>query len=107
MIQILKTKNKMLTKIANFIDYLIKNPIRNIVIFGILLRAFFFLIFYTSVTIFPDSDGYIELSKLISDFNLKGYHGLRSPGYPLIISVFNQNLYLVVFFSVLCRNFIY
>ena len=99
MIQILKTKNKMLTKIANFIDYLIKNPIRNIVIFGILLRAFFFLIFYTSVTIFPDSDGYIELSKLISDFNLKGYHGLRSPGYPLIISVFNQNLYLVVFFQ--------
>ena len=96
----------MPTKIADFIDYLIKNPIRNIVFFGILLRAFFFLIFYTSVTVFPDSDGYIELSKLISDFNLKGYHGLRSPGYPLIIALFNQNLYFVVFFSVLYWNFI-
>lgn len=89
----------MLNKLHNFIDYLIKNPIRNIVFFGILIRAFFFLIFYTSVTIFPDSDGYIELSKLISDFNLKGYHGLRSPGYPLIIAFFNQNLYLVVLFQ--------
>ena len=95
----MKTKFNMPTKIANFIDYLIKNPIQNIVLFGILIRAFFFLIFYTTVTLFPDSDGYIELSKLISDFNLNGYHGLRSPGYPLIIAVFNQNLYLVVLFQ--------
>jgi hypothetical protein len=99
MIQILKIKIILPTKLDNFIDYLIKNPIRNIVFFGFLLRAFFFLVFYTSVTIFPDSDGYIELSKLISDFNLNGYHGLRSPGYPLIIAFFNQDLYYVVFFQ--------
>jgi hypothetical protein len=95
----LKIKIILPTKLDNFIDYLIKNPIRNIVFFGFLLRAFFFLVFYTSVTIFPDSDGYIELSKLISDFNLNGYHGLRSPGYPLIIAFFNQDLYYVVFFQ--------
>lgn len=89
----------MSSKLSNFIYYLIENPIRNIVFFGILLRAFFFLIFYTSVTIFPDSEGYIELSKLISNFNLNGYHGLRSPGYPLIIAFFNQDLYYVVFFQ--------
>lgn len=90
---------KKMKRINYFVGCLIKNPIRNIVLFGVLLRAFFFLIFYTSVTIFPDSDGYVELSKLISDFNLNGYHGLRSPGYPLIIAVFNQNLYLVVLFQ--------
>ena len=99
MILKLKSMIKMPTKIDIFINYLIKNPIQNIVFFGILLRAYLFLIFYASVTIFPDSDGYIELSKLISEFNLKDYHGLRSPGYPLIIAFFNQDLYYVIFFQ--------
>ena len=80
-------------------NYLIQNPIRNLILFGILFRTFFFLIFYTSVSIYTDTEGYVELSQLISSFNLMGYHGLRTVGYPLVISLFNQNLYLVVLFK--------
>ncbi|WP_288984610.1 hypothetical protein [uncultured Flavobacterium sp.] len=89
----------ILKKINEFFDDFIKKPIRNLVIYGILFRAFFFLIFYASVTLFPDSDGYIELTKCISSFNLEGYHGLRSLGYPIVISFFNENLYLVLIFQ--------
>jgi hypothetical protein len=89
----------ILKMIKKLLYGLLKKPIKSLVLFGVLFRAFFFLVVYTSITIFPDSDGYIELSKLISDFNLNGYHGLRSPGYPLIIAFLNQNLYLVVFFQ--------
>lgn len=86
----------ILKKINELFDDFIKKPIRNLVIYGILFRAFFFLIFYASITLFPDSDGYIELARSISSFNLEGYHGLRSLGYPIVISFFNQNLYLVL-----------
>lgn len=89
----------ILKKINEFFDDFIKKPIRNLVIYGILFRAFFFLIFYASVTLFPDSDGYIELAKCITSFNLEGYHGLRSLGYPIVISFFNENLYLVLIFQ--------
>jgi hypothetical protein len=79
--------------------YLVQKPIRSLLIFELLFRLLVFLIFYSSVSIFPDSEGYIELSKFISSLNLKGYGGLRTPGYPLIISLFSQNLYGVVFFQ--------
>ncbi|HLO73463.1 MAG TPA: hypothetical protein VK164_05965 [Flavobacterium sp.] len=87
---------KILKKINKLLGSLLKRPIRSLVLFGVLFRAFFFLFFYTSITIFPDSDGYIELANFVSSFNLKGYHGLRSLGYPIVISFFNQNLYLVL-----------
>jgi hypothetical protein len=86
-------------KIKILMNYFIKNPVRNIIIFGILLRLFLFVVFYHSVSIFPDTEGYTELSELISSFNLNGYGGLRSPGYPLIISLLFQNLYAVIFFQ--------
>ena len=57
------------------------------------------MFFYTSVTVFPDSEGYVELAKLVSSLNLNGYHGLRSLGYPLIISFLNENLFWVVLFQ--------
>ncbi len=81
------------------LNYLIKNPIRNIVIFGLVLRLFLFIVFYHSVSIFTDTGGYIELSKFISSFDLNGYSGLRSLGYPLIIALFFQNLYAIIIFQ--------
>jgi hypothetical protein len=44
----------------------------------------------------PDSNGYIDLANRISNFNLTGYNGERTPGYPLIIAVCNINLKIVV-----------
>lgn len=89
----------ILKMINELLDGLIKQPIRSLILFGILFRTFFFLFFYTSITIFPDSDGYIELANFVSSWNLEGYHGLRSLGYPMVISFFNQNLYAVLLFQ--------
>ena len=63
----------------------------------VIFRLILFSIFYSSVTIYPDSEGYIELAKRMSSFNLSNYNGLRSPGYPLLISFVNSNLYAVIF----------
>lgn len=63
----------------------------------VLFRLILFSIFYTSVTIFPDSEGYLDLAKRVSNFDFSNYNGLRSPGYPLLISFVNSNLYALVF----------
>lgn len=63
----------------------------------IIFRLILFSIFYTSVTIFPDSEGYLDLAKRVSNFDFSNYNGLRSPGYPLLISFVNSNLYALVF----------
>ena len=63
----------------------------------VLFRLILFSIFYTSVTIFTDSEGYIDLAKRVSNFDFSNYNGLRSPGYPLLISFVNSNLYALVF----------
>ncbi|MQP24952.1 hypothetical protein GFJ94_07735 [Flavobacterium sp. LMO8] len=60
-------------------------------------RFILFFVFYTSVTIFPDSEGYLDLTQRLSKFDLSNYNGLRSPGYPLLISFVNSNLYAVIF----------
>lgn len=86
-------------KILKILNYLVQNPIRNLVFLGVLFRLFLFSIIYSTVTIFPDSGGYIELSNYIAAFELSGYNGLRSPGYPLLLALFGKNLYLVVFFQ--------
>lgn len=75
---------------------LYKYPLRTIVVFGALLRIIIW-VFYQHVSIFPDSDGYIELGALLSNLNLSGYVGYRTPGYPLLLSLANGNLYIVVF----------
>lgn len=69
--------------------------------FGLFVRLFIFFIFYTHVTIFPDSSGYIDLSKHILALDYSGYDGMRSPGYPLIIAMSFGNLYLTVFYQFL------
>ncbi|MFD2433466.1 phospholipid carrier-dependent glycosyltransferase [Mesonia maritima] len=68
---------------------------------GFLVRLLIFLGFYTHITIFPDSSGYITLAERIMDFNLSGYSGKRSPGYPLLITLGFGNLYAVVFYQFL------
>ena len=63
----------------------------------VIFRLILFSIFYSSVTIYPDSEGYLDLAKRVSSFDLSGYNGLRSPGYPMLISFVNSNLYALVF----------
>ncbi|RZJ76210.1 MAG: hypothetical protein EOO45_03025 [Flavobacterium sp.] len=51
---------------------------------------------YDSVTLYKDSTGYIELAKLISGNGLAGYNGERTPGYPLLIVIAGNSLFLTV-----------
>lgn len=83
------------------IHYLLENPVRNLIIIGILFRAMLYLFVYSSYTRTLDSDGYIELSQLLYPLNLSGYNGLRTIGYPIFITMLNQNLYLVALFQFL------
>lgn len=62
------------------------NPIWTIVATGLLIRIVV-AILYGHITIYPDSSGYIELSHRILSFDLQGYDGGRSPGYPLLLSL--------------------
>lgn len=64
-------------------------------------RLFIFGIFYTHITIFPDSSGYIDLASRLMDFNLSGYGGQRSPGYPLLLLLAFGNSYLAVMYQFL------
>ncbi|MCW1147621.1 hypothetical protein [Flavobacterium lacisediminis] len=63
----------------------------------VLFRLILFFVFYSTVTIYPDSEGYLNLAKRLSNFDLTDYDGLRSPGYPMLISFVNSNLYAVIF----------
>lgn len=85
---------QLLNKINTF---LLKNPLKYIILIAVLFRLIIFFIFYTTVTIYQDSEGFTDLAKVIASLTLDGYSGLRSPGYPLLIALLNQNLYLVVF----------
>lgn len=75
-------------------------PIRTLIVFGVLLRIIV-LFFYQNISIFPDSQGYLDLSELLLNFNLSGYDGTRSPGYPLLLSFAGGTLWIAVFFQLL------
>lgn len=85
-------------------DFLIKSsgeyPVTFIVIFGLLVRLVIFVI-YQQITIFPDSSGYIELADRLCNFNFEYYHGQRSPGYPALIFLSGNNLWITVFLQII------
>ncbi len=67
---------------------LLSNPITTIVVFAVFLRLIVFVL-YQQILIISDSIDYIELADLISNWNLTGYDGKRSPGYPILL-LFNS-----------------
>jgi 4-amino-4-deoxy-L-arabinose transferase-like glycosyltransferase len=68
---------------------------------GVLSRLVIFFIFYNHITTYPDSLDYQILFEHLKIFNLEGYNGWRSPGYPLLLLLANGNLQVVVFFQLL------
>lgn len=81
--------------IKNILDSVREKPIRLLILFGIILRVILFS-FYRHTSIFPDTEGYTLLASQISGFDLSGYDGMRSPGFPLLISLCGNSLELVV-----------
>lgn len=82
-------------KLFSFIK---SREIRILIFVGILFR-FILTILYFNVTLFLDSDGYIELSKYLLNLDLSGYDGTRSPGYPFLIFLAFGSQKLVVLFQ--------
>ena len=58
--------------------------IKILILVGLLFRLLLSILYF-NVTIFPDSGDYINLSKYLLNFNLNGYDGNRSPGYPFLM----------------------
>lgn len=82
-------------KLFSFIK---SREIRILIFVGLLFRLVL-SIFYFNVTLFLDSDGYIKLSKYLLDFDLSGYDGTRSPGYPFLIFLAFGSQKLVVLYQ--------
>ncbi|NDI99875.1 hypothetical protein GWA97_12365 [Flavobacterium sp. LaA7.5] len=80
----------------NIRAYITENPIGTIILFGIIIRLLLIAL-YWNVTIFPDSDEYILLANHLVTFDITGYNGVRTPGYPLFLFLVHNYLPAVVF----------
>lgn len=75
--------------------YLLKKPLVILILFGIIYRIIV-VYFYQHITLFPDSEGYQMMAKMISELDFSGYEGQRSPGYPSLLALANNNLVFLI-----------
>lgn len=73
-----------------------KHPLKWLMVYAIAIRCLV-LFFYDGFTIVNDSQDYINLGKRLSEFSLNGYTGERTPGFPLLIAIVNNNLQWVAY----------
>lgn len=76
--------------------YINKYPLAILFSYGIIIRLLVF-IFYQGVTIYPDSEDYLNLANYLLNFSLENYSGERTPGLPLLMALVGGNIYLTVF----------
>ena len=85
----------MIKKVNNYIT---KHGLLLIVVYAIVIRLSVFL-FYNTINIRSDSQNYIDLAAYLTQFNLEGYPGNRTPGYPLLIALANNSLVITVIYQ--------
>lgn len=73
---------------------ILEHPAVSLIIYAIIIRILV-VFFYDGFTIVNDSQGYIDLAKQLTDFNVDGETG-RTLGFPLLIALANNNLPLVI-----------
>ena len=93
-------KRTIAPKLQQLNSFLLQKPIRAIVFFSILSRLFVIAL-YWKVTVFPDSESYSNLAKLLVHFSIAGYDGERTPGYPFLLAIANNWWPLVVIYQML------
>ena len=81
-------KKNLLNTFAKIRKWVTDNPIKSIIIVGTLVRLVVAFL-YQYITLYPDSEGYVELAKRILNFDFSGYEGQRSPGYPILLALSN------------------
>ncbi|MFT5891182.1 MAG: 4-amino-4-deoxy-L-arabinose transferase-like glycosyltransferase [Dokdonia sp.] len=65
----------------------LQKPILFLIIIGVLVRVLIAICYSNQVSIFNDTESYIPLAERLAEFNLKGYNGLRTPGYPFLLTI--------------------
>lgn len=74
-------KSKIIHKIISFLN---QKEVKLLLLIGFFARLILVLL-YLKVTKVPDSWSFMTLNEYLLNFDLKGYNGERSPGYPLLI----------------------
>jgi len=74
---------------------LLKKPLVILILIGIVYRLMI-IVFYHQISIFPDSEGYQLLAKMISNWDFSHYEGERSPGYPLLLALSANSIVFLV-----------
>ncbi len=79
----------------------LQKPILFLIVIGILVRVLIAIAYSNQVSIFNDTESYIPLAERLSTLDLKGYDGLRTPGYPLLLAITGIHFSVVVFIQAL------
>jgi 4-amino-4-deoxy-L-arabinose transferase-like glycosyltransferase len=83
---------------CKLLSFIKSREIRILIVVGLLFRLVLSILYF-NVTLFPDSDDYINLSKNLLNFDLNGYDGNRSPGYPFLIFLAFGSQKLVILYQ--------
>lgn len=70
-----------------------------LILFAIFYRVILNLFLYDKIIIENDSVTYQNLAKRITDFNLLGYNGERTPGYPILLLLGFNSVKIVVLYQ--------
>ncbi|RMB60476.1 hypothetical protein EAX61_06545 [Dokdonia sinensis] len=84
--------NRWLPILKNFYA---RKPFLALAIIGFLSRLMVIIGYSGQVSFFGDSDGYIALAQRLSQFDLNGYDGTRTPGFPALLALAGNNLYIL------------
>ena len=72
--------------IHNILSFLNQKEVKLLLLIGFLVR-FILALLYLKITKVPDSWSFMTLSEYLLKFDLTGYNGERSPGYPFLIAL--------------------
>jgi hypothetical protein len=86
--------------INNIISFLNQKEVKLLLLIGFLSRLILALL-YLKVTKVPDSWSFMTLNEYLLSFDLEGYNGERSPGYPLLITLGLGTMKLTVVYQLI------
>lgn len=80
---------------------MIKNKTLFIILFLLVYKLLLNIVFDLKIIHWNDTQSYFDLSERLINFNLKGYEGQRSLGYPIVLAFFLNNKSTVLLFQIL------
>lgn len=89
------TKNNLLITKNNIWAWAIDNPVKTIIITGVIIRLVLAMV-YQHITLYPDSEDYFVLANRLLALDLSGYEGQRSPGYPVLLAISNLSPTIII-----------